>query len=330
MIPRRELTFVVSDGGVGKSWLLLVLSETLRGGGTSFLGNYAAPCDVVYLDMELSAAHYARRARKVRNGLIEQGIVRAGANPHETYYLESPNITLAGAQAFLDRPAIVAGDVVEVTAFDYLHALIKTTGAGLLIIDPLANLWGDVDENAAGETSAVCRALLEVARATGAAIVIAHHTNKGKVVERGSTAIRNNAASMFNVVWAGEQYPKLRKMTHGKSRHAAEIEEMMLQFTWQADAFTVEPLRGAELDAMKREASEAQAAQAVRTVLDIVTARPAWHYNKGALTDALQNAGLSKGAAVDAIERAVDAGVIREEEKGGRGNPLKYAGNDHE
>jgi hypothetical protein len=259
MIPRGELSFFVSDGSIEKSWLLLTLAETLRCGGRSFLGQHVTPCNIVFVDMELSASWYVNRLQMVHTGLVRKKIIHEAQNqPHEIIYLERPTLRFDDASHFLDRviPWVgVEGEIPDVSFFDYLKAVVEQTDAGVLIIDSISSLWGDTEENSANETTAVLDALKEVAQVTGAAVIIAHHTNKSRTEERGSTAIRNAAASMY----------KLNKdrdapldgvciLSCDKARHAPEAKPQALLFTWANQAFTVEQITKRELDALQANA----------------------------------------------------------------------------
>lgn len=310
LIPEGELSFLVSDGGIGKSWLLLTLSETLAGGGRTFLGQHCEPCNVVYLDMELDRAWYSNRVAMVDAGLRKQSIIQQRGGEREVYYLEAPNIVLDGALAFLDRVPPLPGEGPPIpTAFDYLRAVIVQTGARLLIIDPIAELWGATDENSAPETATVCKALRAVARETGAAILVAHHTNKGRVEERGSTAIRNAAAAMFTMTWHnsdGDGGQRLRKLETNKSRHGRDLEPLFLDFQWEDGALAVEVHSAQAVAALREDQAEAERVRERDLVVGLVSSKPAGHYNKSRLAQALrEEEGLSARGAEAAIKAAV-------------------------
>jgi len=318
MIPERDLTFVVSDGGIGKSWLSLWLSETLSNGGRTFLGQYCEPCNVVYVDMELGAAWYSSRVRLIDQGLIEKRLITGRSLVHDVYYIDSPNITFDDAKVFLGHAATGEDDSRFPTSFDYLRAVIKRTKARLLIIDPIANLWGDIDENAANETSAVCKALRTVATDTGAAVVVAHHTNKGRLEERGSTAIRNSAGTMYLLTWAGNGVPlkDLRQMETSKARHSKALKQLHLKFTWTDQAMTIERVSGIELEELAEQMKDQKAADARQKVVDILRGVPEFTLNKGQLKAKLQATGLSVRDAEGAIKDAVDDGLVTTKKQG--------------
>lgn len=70
---------------------------------------------------------------------------------------------------------------------DEIESLIENTGAGLVIIDALANVM-DGDENAKMDCQPVFTALRIIAERTNTAIIVIHHPNKSGGY-RGSTAI---------------------------------------------------------------------------------------------------------------------------------------------
>jgi hypothetical protein len=330
MIPAGALTFVVAPGGVGKSWLLLRLAETLSNGGHTFLSQYCEPCNVVFVDFELRRQWFRNRLRYVDNGLLKQGLITGRDERWDTFYSESPNITLGDAPAFLDRLPELADDTV--TSLDYLRALVERTDAKVLIIDPIASLWGDTEENSASETNDVCKALRALAMETGAAVVVAHHTNKGDRQYRGSTAIYDAADAMYTITEAQEEelIPGLRRLETSKSRHSEPLGDVYLQLRWRGDAFTVDELHASELQELRRQQDEARADALAREAADTVGSVAAWTLNNGDLTEKLMGNGLGRNEARAAVERALNQGLIARKRGNGRGRPWIYAVNDSE
>lgn len=314
VIPRGALTFVVSDGGIGKSWLLLALAETLRCGGQTFLGKYTTPCNVVFLDMELSAAWFTSRAQMVRRGLVDLGLIPIGGPaPYEVQYLERPTLRFDDAPAFLRRDGRPDDPDHEpkVFSFDYLRAVIEHTNAGTLIIDPIASLWGDTEENSANETTQVLDALKELARVTGAAVVIAHHTNKSRTEERGSTAIRNAAAAMYMLTIPSDPpVDGLRILETNKTRHSAPLPKARLCFTWLDGTFTIEQMTQAEIEVLQEDREEQELERNTQAVLETIRSAGPFELNKRALTETLQNEGLSRRDATAAISKAEERGLV--------------------
>jgi hypothetical protein len=314
MIPRGDLTFFVSDGGIGKSWLLMTLAETLRCGGQAFLGQYTEPCNVVFLDMELSAAWYVNRVKMVHRGLEDRGLIPNDRPPgYAIKYLERPALRFDDAPAFLQRNGRPADPQQEpdVFSFDYLKAVIEQTDAGALIIDPIASLWGDTEENSANETTQVLDALKELARVTGAAVVIAHHTNKSRTEERGSTAIRNAAAAMYILKIPNDPpVDGLRILETNKTRHSAPLPKARLCFTWLDGTFTIEQMTQADIEALQEDREAQELERNTEAVLDAIRSAGQFELNKKGLTESLQGEGLSRRDATEAIEAARARGLV--------------------
>ena len=175
----------------------------------------------------------------------------------------------------------------------------------MLILDPIAELWGKIDENKADETSPVLKALRVIARESGAAIVAAHHTNKGRIEERGSTAIRNAAGALYILTWHGEGDTRTRKLECNKLRHAKEPGALFLDFVWQDGALCIEQMTKAEAEARAKDEKEAAANLDAQTVARVVGGKPANTYNKSALLKVLmESEGMSKTQAEKAAKKA--------------------------
>jgi hypothetical protein len=199
----------------------------------------------------------------------------------------------------------------DVFSFDYLKAVIEQTDAGALIIDPIASLWGDTEENSANETTQVLDALKELARVTGAAVVIAHHTNKSRTEERGSTAIRNAAAAMYMLTIPSDPpVDGLRILETNKTRHSAPLPKARLRFTWLDGTFTIEQLTQAEIEAMQEDREEQELERNTEAVLDAIRSAGPFELNQSDLKETLRNDGLTKRGAAEAIEAAEVQGLV--------------------
>jgi hypothetical protein len=78
-----------------------------------------------------------------------------------------------------------------------LEALVTERGAGLVIIDALADVMTG-DENSKEDTQPIFRALRKIAEHTGAAIIIIHHSNRTGSY-RGSSAIKGALDVMVKI-----------------------------------------------------------------------------------------------------------------------------------
>ena len=76
---------------------------------------------------------------------------------------------------------------------EYLANTIERNNIGLVVIDNLGHITGDVDENSA-EMAKVMSRLRRIVDATGAAIVIIHHARKNGSAQRVADALRGSSA----------------------------------------------------------------------------------------------------------------------------------------
>lgn len=152
IICQEDVTLVMGDPGLGKSWLTMNLAKAVADGDPLFLGKpLLAHGPVLYLDEENPQDVIFHRFAKL--GLSEKG---------------AKNITYLHRQGiWLDKDA---DDLLD-------EALaIKPT---LIVIDALARVHQG-DENSASNMASLFRsAITPLARETGAAVLVIHHSNKG-------------------------------------------------------------------------------------------------------------------------------------------------------
>jgi len=160
-------TLVVLGGKqkLGKSWLCLQLAQAVASQGV-FLGLEVKQGPVLYLALEDGA-------QRLKDRLGKQ---HAQGDLPIQYRFEFPK---------LNGPL----------GIERLASEIHDLGALLVVIDTLASAkTGDLDENDAGEMSALCNPLRQVAQAEGCTILLVHHHGKGAFGDpgvdlRGSSAL---------------------------------------------------------------------------------------------------------------------------------------------
>ncbi|MFO0852686.1 MAG: AAA family ATPase [Gemmataceae bacterium] len=166
------LSELIGDPGDGKSTITADLAARASRGWEFPPGNGTtdAPVDVLFLSAEDSA-----------EAVIRPRLEAAGADLSRVHVLDH---VLTG-----DRP----GPLVLPDHFDLVRAKLDETGAKLIVIDPLnAFISGRVDGNTDQQVrAALLYPLKELAEATGAAVLIVRHLNKGggKAVYRGIGSI---------------------------------------------------------------------------------------------------------------------------------------------
>ena len=187
--PRGVVTLLGAHGGTGKSTIALMLAAAVATGRELFgIATDAAP--VVFASFE-DGAHIVRH----RLAHICQCW---GINPAE---LDGLHIVDGTA-----NPELFAcegrgpGDVTP--AYGELLALVKQTGAGLVIVDNASDAYGG-DEIQRRQVRAFMRALAVIAREADAAVLLLAHVDKGTSRRErsdtegysGSTAWHNSARS---------------------------------------------------------------------------------------------------------------------------------------
>jgi predicted ATP-dependent serine protease len=113
-----------------------------------------------------------------------------------------------------------------------LERLITDTGAGLVIIDALADVM-DGDENSKKDTQPVFTALRKIADHTDAAIIVIHHSNKSGGY-RGSSAIKGALDLMVKIESEEGSHTIIFKTE--KSRDTA-ASKFAATATWSDDLF---------------------------------------------------------------------------------------------
>lgn len=172
LITKGSVSVFYGEGGSKKTYSLLSLAVCVALGKT-WLNFDVIPCKVLFIDEESGE----RRLR------LRLAAAIRGALGDESTQVEY--VSLAGFK--LDDKK----DVQEV------EELIKNTGAGLVIIDALAEIM-DGDENSKQDTLPIFSALRKIAEITNAAIIVIHHSNRSGGY-RGSSAIKGAVDLMIQI-----------------------------------------------------------------------------------------------------------------------------------
>jgi KaiC/GvpD/RAD55 family RecA-like ATPase len=163
-IPYGKITLIQGDPGEGKSSFILKIASELSIGGFIPDGSIIRkPVNVIYQCLEDSVADTIR-----------------------------PRLESYGAD--LGRIAFITDDNEPIISVDeeILTNAIETSGAKLLILDPIQSFLGEADINNARYVREYMNSLVSVADKTGCAVVMLGHLNKnenGKTIYRGLGSI---------------------------------------------------------------------------------------------------------------------------------------------
>lgn len=162
LIAREQATVLLGDGGLGKSWITMGLTAALVLGHEEFLGRkVGAHGNVLYVDDENPEGVVRRRLSKL--GIKD--------SPPTLRFLSNQSIRLdRKADEFLE----------EALEFDPV----------LIVLDSLTRIHTEDENNAAAMSKLYNDGIKPLARETGAAVVVIHHTNKAGGA-RGSVDIVN-------------------------------------------------------------------------------------------------------------------------------------------
>jgi len=181
MYPGR-VTLMIGETGAGKSSLLYNIAVHAALGETLYGFRFLMPVKVLYIDPENSGNY---RDGGMDGGLCGAKLARIGKGC-------PPNLTFHDGRGL---------DLSKPSHMENLKELIRAGGFGLVILDPIANLFNTKDENSNGEAAQHGKALTALSRETGACIVAVHHTGKQEGGNYGRGASARLGAADVGVVF---------------------------------------------------------------------------------------------------------------------------------
>ncbi len=208
------VTVITGHATVGKTWLGITLAAGVAR-GSSRGGIECRKGNSMYLDAENGQWLFQRRLREVDA-------------PRE-------NLELAFSDGF---------DLSKPTHVEWLKQAVIDADVNLLILDSFGSLALEMEENSRDSVAPVMAHIGQIARDTGAAVIVLHHRSKnGGGAYRGSSAIRDQTDMLF-VLGRREGDPegKTRRYLHAdKMRLAEEPEDLWLKFEYADERMSLEP-----------------------------------------------------------------------------------------
>lgn len=220
VLPLGKVGIVVAPGGTGKSWFLIQAGVSVATGcPLAGIWKVGEPGGVLLLLAEDDEEEIHRRV----NTAIQQLVI---SGQHELIAALRENLIVRSMVGENNQmTAVLQSRDVELTI--YVDRLIATAkqipNLKLIVIDPASRFRGG-DENSAQDTTRFVEAIERVAQATGANILIAHHTNKGSMQnsEQSQTASRGSSALTDGVRWQLNLATMTEKGAKGYAIHADE------------------------------------------------------------------------------------------------------------
>ena len=169
--PGSKKSYILADAAVcvsnGVSWLE---SALIDGEVKPLNGIHTSKTNVLWIDLD--------NGRRVTRNRFSALLYGHNVEPNGLFPVSMPL-----PWPFMDRDEPV----------EYLYNTIMRNDIGLVIIDNLGHITGDVDENSA-EMAKVMSRLRRIVDATGAAIIIIHHARKNGSAQRVADALRGSSA----------------------------------------------------------------------------------------------------------------------------------------
>lgn len=174
VLPAGVLAEIHGAPGTGKSFLALAMSLSVTT-GVPFLGHNARQGQVVYV----AAERFTGLRRRIG----------AWSQTHG-------HPSLAAMHVMNEAVNLIDGN--EARAFaDVVSRLVPRPA--LIVLDTLSRCLAGVDENSQRDMTKVVGSIERVRQATGATVLLIHHTRKAGDLERGSTVLRGAADLMMSV-----------------------------------------------------------------------------------------------------------------------------------
>lgn len=191
LLARGELGFIAGGGGLGKSWLALLLGLSAAT-GRAFLPGFrpTRPVKSLMLLGEDSEHTVWRRFRSIGGFNADPNLRRE--NFHVIAHQAEPLVAYSGA-----NPCRTA-------RWHWLREFIQTRRYEFIVLDPLSR-WHSIDENDAACMTAVVQAL-EALTPSGTVLFL-HHVRKASQGSLDSEAARGSSALRDGVRWQANMAP---------------------------------------------------------------------------------------------------------------------------
>jgi len=177
---------LAAPGGTGKSVFTLQLGLMLAAGKEWAKWRPKKKCKVLIINAEDDIAEQRRRM------VAAQTVMGFGAERGQIMLADAPeNILMSTSDPV--KKSLIATPLV-----DQLVDVIKHYGIDVVIVDPFAETF-DGDENSNGDTKWAMKIWRDkIARPTGAAVYLVHHTTKGSEDKAGSADVIRGGGAIVN------------------------------------------------------------------------------------------------------------------------------------
>jgi hypothetical protein len=219
-IPRRKLTVLDGDPGVGKSTVTLDIAARVSTGSPMPDGQRLDGSEsVIVLSAEDGIADTIRPRLEAAQGDVGRVYVLEAVSEDE--YVGGPGSSRLFDVAPLLRPVSLAADVKR------LDAVVRRLHIALVIVDPLMAFMGTkVDSHRDQDVRSLLLPLAKMADDTGAAVLVVRHMNKGggqNALYRGSGSIGIIGAARAGMLAAPDPQDESRRVLAVTKSNLAEM-----------------------------------------------------------------------------------------------------------
>ncbi|WP_293909873.1 AAA family ATPase [Deinococcus sp.] len=304
-IARGYITMLGGTGGVGKSALVASLEVAVLA-GLPFLGGATSQGAVIHADFDTDA--------RAQLPWLERAVLGQGVS-HDVL----DRITYVDSEhgGFMDEAGLAA-----------LKEQALSVGAVLIVVDAFTSAFPMIRGNDAGEVMQVMAAFRQLAKDTGAAVVVLDHTPKPMVnmpEGRGLLGSTIKSAGARAVHLLSRVPPKdvggldvLRFEAH-KNNLAQIGEPLGIQRIWEGDGLRFEPY---ELPDSDHDGPASKARRALETYLN--DRAGAVIPRKELFDHLITRLNVSERTVKRAVGEAISENTIQTVQLSGRGNPVAY------
>jgi hypothetical protein len=204
LIERGVVTALVGDSGVGKSWITMAMGKAVAAGDSKFVGRRISHGGAVLIVDEENA-----------EGLVRQRMAALGLTAEHYDRLEY--ISQAGVDLWT-QPGLLLEDALEIEP-------------ALIVIDSQSAVSIGAKENENDDMTRLYKeGFKPLARLTGAAVIVLHHTPKeNRNMARGAGAIKAQADQMLSVVEAEGSQGTTGRLNLFASKARRRVEGLTLE-----------------------------------------------------------------------------------------------------
>lgn len=217
LLVSEEATLLAADGGTGKSMVAMAISLAVSGYDETVFGPHGLRVmkhgPVIHVDEENSRA------------LVIQRMHALGFDPKK--HLPNLEYVWHGGVDLLNEPEKLYEEALEIEPV-------------LVVVDSLSRTALGVEENSNTDMTKLMKAgIIPIARHTGAAVLVVHHSAKDGTGSRGAGAIRNSADQEISMVKAKSQGLDTGRINvfPSKPRRRTEHLQLELEGDMEADGY---------------------------------------------------------------------------------------------